>query len=386
MKTLKSMGYLKKEEAELAPRNVIRAANREKQHQDNIKKIQNIPKSCDHDLVIFESGSQIHVYVTTKECSEAFNSGRNPDPHLKCIDSMLISKSFLNTFKSDLLKNIRNDDEVGVKNLGIQLGKFIPKNIQAKLKEELQNDDNKIKNVWIFCEENDIDYLWEWIYCEEKDFFWGKKFHICRIPNDRISKGGLKPQNIEVKQYAFISPNNCQCGYKDKNCFNSTFFSLRKALNNIRNLNGVDCMHFVAKIDIYQENRDIYESCEDAFKALGYYDQDNKYKIKFLFLNIRIPENFNDYKELIESPEYKLRLLELKDLFTRSAEIWIDTNLDLPDDLALNFSNDFYIELKNGRKTIPEVLTEARKKGNEFCRLAYVVKGNPSTTVSWTAS
>lgn len=357
-----------------------------RQHIANIDKIKNIlTPSLAHHLVIFELESEIYVYVTTKKSLELFKSlktSRRDDISRKWMDSTLISESSLNTFKNDLLKNIRNDEEV--KKLGIQLGdKLIPKNIQDKLKEELQNDDNKIKNVLVFCEEKDIDYLWEWIYWDEKKFFWGKKFHICRIPNDRILKDGLKPQNIEIKQSVIIPATACLCGNEDKKCFNTKGDDLQGALNILRNLDSVDCIHFVAKIDISQENNDIYESCEEALGALGY---DQNHNFKLLFLNIRIPNDVNNYEEMLRDPDYKLRVLNLKDLFTRSAEIWIDTNLDLTDDLALNFANDFYIELKKGRKTVPEVLTEARKKGDELCRLAYVVKGNPSTTVSWKAS
>jgi predicted transcriptional regulator len=459
----KSTGNLEKKSAEVVKRSQTVDAKGNTRHwkiiDKLIKDIKSCPESCRHDLVIFESGSEIYAYVTTGECLERLkrlNSLPIDDISRKCIDNTPISKSSfdLNTFKNGLLKDIKENNEKGVKNRGIKLGlELIPKNIQAKLKEELQNDDNKIKNVWIFCEEKDIDYLWEWIYCKEKDFFWGKKFHMCRIPNGKISKGGLKPQNIEIKQRVFIQGNACQCGNKDKKCFNPEGDGLQGALNNIRNLNSVDCMHFVANINIYQENKDIYESCEDKLQKLKclftldtdyakyletndrsvhtkindefekYADRlsgeaektrsekekhwvitdgkkkylvedtqeelkvyDQNYKLKFLFLNIRIPENVNNYEKMIKSANYELRLLKLKDLFTRSAEIWIDTNLDLPDNLALNFSNDFYSELKNGRKTVPEVLTEARKMGNELCRLAYVVKGNPSTTVSWTAS
>lgn len=49
------------------------------------------------------------------------------------------------------------------------------------LKDVLPNGCNRMCEVWIYCEDADIDPIWEWLYIEEREFFWGDEFSIVRI-------------------------------------------------------------------------------------------------------------------------------------------------------------------------------------------------------------
>jgi hypothetical protein len=347
------------------------------QHIANIDKIKNIlTPSQAHHLVIFELESEIIFYVTTKKSLESFKSLKTShiDDISKCIDRRLISESSfdLNTFKNDLQKNIKNHDEVGVKKLGSLLCvKLMPWTIQAKLKEELQSD-NKIKDVWVFCEEKHIDYLWEWIYWENatERFFWGDRFHICRIPND-IAGNEFKELTCTIENGVAIIDTFCDSARIDSALFKSqpnwVIIELQNELDELKKLGNVDYIHVVIHVKTIERdsNTDIELLSSKLEKFL------KTKKPKFLFLNIRgTGDN---------------RIIGIfKKIFTDKVPIWIDTNLDLEDNAKISFTQDFYKILRESKdREIAEVVTEARNTCNSFCRLAYVIKGSPHTTIIW---
>jgi hypothetical protein len=314
---------------------------------------------------------------------------------MECLDIKSIHEP--NKLKKDWVGCIRNGDEDRIKKYGGDLwNELIPKGIKKRLEAELQSDNDKIKDVWIFCECEDIDYLWEGIYLKEKNLFWGDKFHIVRLPKicecDNV--------NFQIKQVALITDDECNCRSEDEkwceSITNCKSVSLQKGLE-VEGLDGVDCIHLVANIKSFEDDSNLYNLCTNALQKLNclfsmksdyanslqegpvdsevkaefannkrplsneawveelgknwqILDGKAKYlientgeklkiydpncKLKFLFLNIRIPQEKKD------GADYTKSLQKLKEIFTRSAEIWIDTTLDLPDSPSLNFTKD----------------------------------------------
>lgn len=349
-------------------------------HLEIIRRITKYPAH----LCIFESKAKIYVYVTLNKYKNVFDSLAITSPShnafssesginiMECLGIVSINKQ--DKLKKDWVGCIKNNNENIIKEYGEDLwNELIPKGIKKTLEAELESD-NEIKDVWIFCECEDIDYLWEGIYLKEKNLFWGDEFHMIRIPKDRIdqiSKNCEFKSPYQINNVAFIVDEDCQCIAKDKNCFSeNSVINLQQDSDKLKKLKDVDCVHLVASIGTF-EDRHYYELCAEALK-----ERNNN--LMFLFLNIRIPPNE-------DASKYPL-LPKLKELFTSSAEIWVDTSLDLPDDPELSFTEIFYEKLRGSPKNIPKVATEARgncKICKNFCRLAYVVSGNPCPPVTW---
>jgi hypothetical protein len=75
----------------------------------------------------------------------------------------------------------------------------------------------------------------------------------------------------------------------------------------------------------------------------------------------------------------------LKKIFINSADIWIDTSLNLPNDTEAPYFTKYFYEELWSKKGIVESVTKARERINEekkdlgrknIWRLVYVVKGN----------
>jgi hypothetical protein len=286
--------------------------------------------------------------------------------------------------KKDWVMSIRDNNESIVKEYGEDLwNKLIPKGIKEMLEAELEIDNDKIKDVWIFCEEENIDYPWEGIHWG--NFYWGDRFHIVRIPEGRIPENCKSDnQNIQIKKIAVIIDEDCDCTDSDMEYFNKLSEKKKEiiSLQNEEDLNkldlkGVDSIHVVASIDTIEEKGNLRDLFEDAFNKL-----DNK--PKFLFLNIRSRDPVRAARDYINLPEFK-------NIFIRAVDIWIDTSFGLQDDISPGFAKEFYEVLescKKNQKNVTEVVTEAREKMDckRFCRLAYMVFGNPCNTVSWDVS
>jgi hypothetical protein len=193
---------------------------------------------CPAHLCIFASKAKIYVYVTVAKYKNVFDSLAIKSPShnafssemcinmMKCLGSVPINKP--DKLKKDWEGCIRDSNENIIKDYGEDLWKeLIPKDIEKTLKTELESDNDKIKDVWIFCEDKNIDFLWEWIYWKEKNFFWGDEFSIIRIEkgcdmseclvkkeifilaNERDSESGIFVKNLKLKlQDAGVNDSN----------------------------------------------------------------------------------------------------------------------------------------------------------------------------------
>lgn len=287
-----------------------------------------------------------------------------------------INKTTISDIKEDLLQSI-NKEKI-VKNCGEELNTaLICDEIGTKVKEELQKDDDKNNNILIYCQDEYIDYVWEWIYWKEKNFFWGDRFHIVRIPKNYKFEKDLK---FQIDTFTFLLDSYCPqvC----KKCKKSKKF-LNELLENIVECKKIplesskqfrhlkDCVHIGACRETIEKNPDYFKTFKGEL-ALN--------KPKFLFLNIFTKKN---------SPSKRGLLSEA--INSAPPTIWIDSSLNIEENFASAFVESFYEvfekSLKNNKEAkIVEIIAKTREKiekdqKNSFWRLAYIVNGNPSTTL-----
>jgi hypothetical protein len=252
---------------------------------------------------------------------------------------------------------------------------FIP---DAEIRAELEGAN--INWVWIDCRQEEINPFWEWLHTNKKEnkrgYFWGDEYIIIRLPKNCEFDNSNYP--YQIKSIAMISDYGCSCITEDDECFrdlpNVSSIMFEDIKNESVNLNDYDCIHLVGSGAVVTE--DLLSPCARALSNCN---------LKFLFLNIRAPNDNHS------TPNHDL-IVRLKELFTRSAEIWIDTSWDLPDERAPHFVKYFYNEPWDNEKNVASVATKARKKIEEnekklgckkFLRHAYVVKGNPCAEIAW---
>jgi hypothetical protein len=252
---------------------------------------------------------------------------------------------------------------------------FIP---DDEIRAELEGAN--INWVWIDCRQEEIYPFWEWLHTNKKEnkkgYFWGDEYNIIRLPKNCEFQNSNSP--YQIKSIAMISDYDCSCITEDEECIRELPEMFPIGFNEIKNesekLNAYDCIHLVGSGAVV--TKDLLSPCADALSL----------NLKFLFLNIRAPNDNHS------TANHDL-IVKLKKLFTRSAEIWIDTSWDLPDEPAPHFVKYFYgKELWVNEKNVASIATKTRKKIDEneknlgckqFWRFAYVVKGNPCAEITW---
>jgi hypothetical protein len=300
-----------------------------------------------------------------------------------------INKTEISKIKKDMVKYINKNKEKNVKLCGQRLNELIYE--KTKLKEELQNDNDKIKNVVICCKDEDIDYVWEWIYWKEKKFFrgdkffWGDKFNIVRIPKDGIPDRELKNSNLQIKKFATVSDTACNCNcttdvikYFDNLIGPEKYKKIKLQELNSENLNAIDCIHFVANIETFRNKTSLISDCVNRLNGQNTSNSNSaNTQLKFLFSNIRVPTSSTLEKK-------GGNLSKLKDILARAAEICIDTTFDPPNDSEIYFVNYFYGAFQSEKNVVDAAAVARRRIGSKkLWRLAYVVRGNPCTEVTW---
>ena len=292
-----------------------------------------------------------------------------------------INKTEISKIKKDLVKYINKNKERNVKLCGQRLNELIYE--KTKLKEELQNDNDKIKNVVICCKDEDIDYVWEWIYWKEKKFFggdkffWGDKFNIVRIPKDGIPDRELKNSTFQINTVTILK-DNCHVAWNicENMCnkLNSIVNCEEKSLDisTLSSLRISDCIHIGAWRKTF-DGENLTTICQTFSQR----------KPIFLFLNIFSNEpssTFGDASKLINPCP---------------ATTWIDSSFNIPEEseeskkVAKLFVNCFYDEvieeLSNRGANIVEIVAKIRKNEkikDNLWRFVYVVHGNPCTILT----
>jgi hypothetical protein len=378
--------------------------NREFNYQ--IDTILGILKQYPAHLFIFESKLKLYFYVTIDDkyqkvlenilsLSQNENSldttpGNFEEMITKYLESKPIRKLVSNDFEKEILYHIKNENKEGIITMGEKLrDALIPEEITTMLKEELKNDPDKIKNVWIF-EENNIDHLWEWIYWEEKNFFWGDNFHIVRIPENYK----FTNPNFQINNATILSDANCRCADDDKDILHNKLGSIEEIgllkTKRYKKLGKPNCIHIVVNIETFDKEKGLYNALRNVFKKTKLSNLQGVKKPNFLFLNIRAPTSEEQH---LKPDEIDKIIHEIRKIFDSPAETWIDTNLPLPDSPTPQFAEYFYeMFLKNkDNVNVVEAVAKAREEIEKqkdigcksFWRLAYVVKGNPYAMVTW---
>jgi len=270
----------------------------------------------------------------------------------------------LNHKKLEELMNIFNKIKKSVKNLAeneaVEHGKHLYIRLTGK-KEVLQpRDCNSSYGVWINCKDEDIDPLWEWLYTKSEDFFWGDKFDIVRIHRHcEISPCNVN-RNVTILagQESILSPD-----------------SLRTNLQKV-----VKCK---IEIEYLQEGSDselnISKDTHTLIIAGG------------IKISGKVGTNLNliftDNKILLLCPCMQLPL-DLQSF----PSVWIDSRFK-PGTHAEDFVKCFFKVLSSdsGQAKVVEIVRKTRKKmqndssvsnDSRLWRLAYVVNGNPCTTLT----
>lgn len=375
----------------------------EKRRTKHHQIIVSVIKCWPAQLFIFVENSKIYAYKRLPLLLRTFSS-RNAEEFEKrlieeneetekilmeeYLESHRINISEISTIEKDLSRSIKGNNEKKVKKRVERSGKqlyrkLIHEEIENELKEELKKDDDKNNKILICCKDKEIDYVWEWIYWKEKDFFWGDKFHIVRLSKDGISHRELKNSNFQIKKFATVSDINCNCTTKVISYFdvliganNYKKIKLQELSDN--NLNAIDCIHFVGNIETFRNNTSLITDCGNRLNGQNTSNSNcANTQLKFLFSNIRVPAS-----STLE--EKGSNLSQLKELLASAAEIYIDTTFDPPDDHEISFVKSFYDKFQN-EKNVVEAATEARRSigSKKPWRLAYVVRGNPCTEVTW---
>jgi hypothetical protein len=113
----------------------------------------------------------------------------------------------------DLSEHLINQNEEDIKCTGRNFYDWLVKDV-------LPTGYDRMCEVWIYCEDADIDPIWEWLCTKSSNgesFFWGDNFHIIRIPEN--GEFGISNNPCQINKVAFISDVDCCCKCSDEECF-----------------------------------------------------------------------------------------------------------------------------------------------------------------------
>ena len=295
-------------------------------------------------IAVLPEGPTAKIYYFTK---------RNPDQPIHTDVKGNTITNVIGKKWDQLKKKGLNVGETEVEDIGKDFHRHL---LQNKLK--LPNKYDRMSGVWVYCEYEDIDPLWEWIYWEEKKSFWGDIFHIVRI------EGHCDISDCQVSSELII--------LKDR-----TPNPLWDSLTSDCNGRVVKCRGEYLHNDSFRPGciKNCIVCCPIAISGT---------------INVALEKTFNNKnKILLLYPCTKLSGLKVL------PSAWIDSRLDIPKEHAKYFVNCFcevLNDLKKPREVrVAEIVTETRKKMerdprgsnfNKLWRLAYVVNGNPYTTLT----
>jgi hypothetical protein len=235
--------------------------------------------------------------------------------------------------------------------------------VEPSLSNNLSNVRSGMGGIWIFCAANEVEPIWEWLYPTKKDDgeFWGDEFCIVRIPDDFEIV-----ENCQVDKELFI--------LVDKSSTDSQHMQLESRCNQV-NIVGVDRLdsHPLGETPPESIRNCVMCDMTDIIDAtLKYFFEESIYtKSNILLL-------------------HPCRQLQYSD---QSPIIWVDSRFDMPKEQAMNFVKCF-CEVLGEHSINPEkvrvakIIAETREKMKNgsnihgLWRLAYVVNGNPKTTLT----
>lgn len=276
------------------------------------------------------------------------------------LDHNTINEEIVPDWKK-LKTNINDKSEV------ITKGKFFKEHLLRKVPETLITEITG--DIWIYCEDEYIEPLWEWLYTT---FFWGHKFHIFRIPVNC----DFSVSDFEVQNFAFLKDESCKRASTLSNKIHGSLKSIltcpNRSLQSLEydDLKSYDCINISAKKETFEEktfNKIIAKISSRIAES------NKKLNLKFLFLNTFCEAT----SRMHPSPAELISVL--------SPLAWVDCSLEISEKNAKNFILKFYKatkdSLKNNKEAnVVEIFETIRKELIEqggFWPFGYIIRGNP---------
>ena len=240
---------------------------------------------------------------------------------------------------------------------------------RIKKKDEVLNIYRSIDSVWIMCDPEEIEPLWELLYMKhsDKDFFWGERFSIAKVPSgynfaepriqindDKIKAAIIRDEAKFAKEEEDYLDLHVNLAVKVTRCADIEN-SMRESLFHIVHI----AAHYMDKkllkkdkIGLGQINR-----CESS--------------ADIVFMNTCNSEISSNIDFVVP--------IKLADEF-KNKKAWVGTNWTIVGYPASDFAKCFYDNFLHGIP-IARSVKEARKKirDTNIMYLAYTVYGHPFT-------
>ena len=280
------------------------------------------------------------------------------------------------------------DQEEAIDNGESKYGRLIPNELRNRLKNEFDKFGKRFgKRVWIYCDSEDVNSIWEWLYFSPKTsdnakneqkrprhrcifkrkqripdngFFWGDRFFLVRVSKNYLFQEEL---TFKTDELAFLRDSSWPYVGNEENYLDLCMKKCEPIDYNYDKPPEFNNQNYKwAHIALCAEK--LNEEC--SLDEISLPEGNNK--LYFLFLNIcKCDQNLRS---------------AFVDKFPTKA--WIDTSSEVSKKNVenCNFSNYFYQEFCKNGKNVVEAATEARNRidtegSKNLWRLAYVVNGNP---------
>lgn len=238
----------------------------------------------------------------------------------------------------------------------IKKGKLFKEHLLRKLPNPLIKDITG--DIWIYCEDEDIEPLWEWLYMDNIGFLADKTLLI-RVPrecefNRKVNRD--EDESAKTSKFAVLSEINCPQA--------DDAYTLIKSI----------CENYSCDIDIGdQEGLEKIISYNYIHASLTKVDEDSYKPILDAAKG-----NISGQKKL---PCFLfLKMCGCSDGIRAGVfglvnpDVWIETSFEVGE---VSFEEEFYRVFCNTGDISKAIIKARNEISNSFLRFAYVLKGNP---------
>jgi hypothetical protein len=298
---------------------------------------------CKSLLFIVVSIDDKKVYFFTKQNSTV-------KPNWKEITYNIIEE--ISAKWDDLSEDLINQKEEDIKCTGRNFYDWLVKDV-------LPTGYDRMCEVWIYCEDADIDPIWEWLYTDNIGFF-GDDVLLIRVPrecefNRKVNRD--EDESVETLKFAVLhkpgSPEAYETPEIVRTCckkYGCQYIDVydREGLQNLIKYNYIHAsLADLNDVGLYQ---DILEEVEI-----------NKGQKKLpCFLFLKVCSCCDEIREGVFG--------------LVNPDVWLETSFDVKED---SFEKAFYREFCNTGDISKAILKARKEISDNFLRFAYVLKGNP---------